>query len=557
MEYKSQMCSHKRWAYAAWIALIVIFALFHLIHLRADFPSASPWIRDSAKYTDEGWYGNAAVAAHLTGNWQVKGDLNTAPAAPAWPFMEWLLYFFTGVTVEAARGLAVSLFLIDLLIIYVILRKQNPPWVVFLVCSLLVTNPFIYSFSRLAILEPLLVTLTLGSLYLAVRLPHSHSPLRLEVALGVIIELMILTKPTAVFLLPAIAWICLKPIWTNKPKLIQCILIVTGVPLVLYCLWLILIIHYGLFADYQYLFILNKTIAQKESYWLVISIFRSIYAGYQVDQILFPLFYLIVILVICSWRSSWVKELRRDPIFKASILLLAGYTVFFIIHREEVRYYFISEVFCILIVIKVTAALLRETGWANRIGWSSMVIVLAALGFNGTRTLYYVIRPQYSFVNMAEAVTHYIDSNPNGKRLLVSDSGDDITLISHLPALCDEYGTQNLSSKMEYYQPGWYAAWNYLDPRILGEIHRHFSIEEVASFNAFDREDRNQLVLFRLHPINSNRAPGQLTQNLNIPLPVDKIEIPVLTGESLHRERIRDYILMKLKNLFGQGKISE
>lgn len=32
--------------------------------------------------------------------------------------------------------------------------------------------------------------------------------------------------------------------------------------------------------------------------------------------------------------------------------------------------------------------------------------------------------PGYTFVNAAEALTHYIDAHPNGKRLLVSNSGE-------------------------------------------------------------------------------------------------------------------------------------
>src|SRR5271165_6914362 len=97
----------KRWWYAAWLALIGVFALLHGLHLRADFPNHSPWLVDWAKYTDEGWYGNAAIRAHLFGRWYLAGDFNPGAAAPVWPFLEWILFFATGVSVQAARGLAV------------------------------------------------------------------------------------------------------------------------------------------------------------------------------------------------------------------------------------------------------------------------------------------------------------------------------------------------------------------------------------------------------------------------------------------------------------------
>ena len=103
----------KRHGYTIWIALLVLITSMHFWHLRADFPNHSPW-QDWAKYTDEGWYGNAAVRAHLFGNWYVPGDFNPAPAVPLWPFLEWLLFFITGVSIQAARGLSLAFFLLNL-----------------------------------------------------------------------------------------------------------------------------------------------------------------------------------------------------------------------------------------------------------------------------------------------------------------------------------------------------------------------------------------------------------------------------------------------------------
>ena len=54
-----------------------------------------------------------------------RGDFNPAPAVPVWPFLEWVLFFFTGVTVEAARGLAVAFFFANLLLSYLLLRAQR------------------------------------------------------------------------------------------------------------------------------------------------------------------------------------------------------------------------------------------------------------------------------------------------------------------------------------------------------------------------------------------------------------------------------------------------
>ena len=160
----------RRWAYAVWLIVIGGFAVLHALHLSADFPNNTPWISDWAKYTDEGWYGNAAVRAHLFGNWYLRGDFNPAPAVPVWPLLEWVLFSLTGVSIEAARGLAVAFFFANLLLSYWFLRARGPRWMALLAVTFLVTSPFLYCFSRLAILEPMLTAFTLAALNLAVRL---------------------------------------------------------------------------------------------------------------------------------------------------------------------------------------------------------------------------------------------------------------------------------------------------------------------------------------------------------------------------------------------------
>jgi len=143
--------SVRRLCLVCWLALICVFAALHALHLRADFPNHSPWILDWAKYTDEGWYGNAAIRAHLGLNWYVAGDFNPAVALPVLPVLEWLLFFVTGVTPEAARGLAVAFFFANLLLGYLLLRAHGPRWAGLLAVTLMVTSPFLYCFSRLAI----------------------------------------------------------------------------------------------------------------------------------------------------------------------------------------------------------------------------------------------------------------------------------------------------------------------------------------------------------------------------------------------------------------------
>jgi hypothetical protein len=105
------------------------------------------------------------------------------------------------------------------------------------------------------------------------------------------------------------------------------------------------------------------------------------------------------------------------------------------------------------------------------------VVGLATLaaGFGAQRTLSFAMHPEYTFVDAAQRLTRYIDAHPNGKRLLVSISGDQITLVTHLPSICDDFGTEELTTKLAAYQPGWYAAWNDIDPGTLEDLHSRYS----------------------------------------------------------------------------------
>src|SRR5262249_26999786 len=68
---------------------------------------------------------------------------------------------------------------------------------------------------------------------------------------------------------------------------------------------------------------------------------------------------------------------------------------------------------------------------------------------NAEWTLNFAMHPEYTLVSAAQRLTRYIDQHPNGKRLLLSISGDEITMITDLPTICDDFGTQDLVSKLK------------------------------------------------------------------------------------------------------------
>ncbi len=540
---------YPRWLLVLWLVVIGGFAILHAVHLRADFPNHSPWIFDFAKYTDEGWYGNAAVRAHLFGSWYLRGDFNPAPAVPVWPFLEWLVFFVTGVSIEAARGLAVGFFFANLLLSYLLLRARGPRWVALLAVTLVVTSPFLYCFSRLAILEPMLVAFTLGAFNIAVRLPRLRRPIAGSMAIGLLFTLMMLTKTTAVFVAPALGWIMIVPLWGDRKKIVRCTVAAAVTFALTFGGWMALVIAKGLLSDYEYLFFINKYPKPPEFYWPIISLWWSFHGGLWIDHILVPLAGVLILIAVSAaigWSSRWGRKVLLDPVFGASILASAGYIAFMTYQNHpQPRYFAFVAFFCFFLVAIGAEGLLsadaqrdgdRALGRRFSLRWlggAALVIALAAAAAgNAAWTLSYALHPEYTYVVAAERLTRYIDQHPNGNRLLVSISGDEITMMTHLPTLCDDFGTPtsdmpDLVTKLAHYKPGWWATWNDIDPGTLEDLHMRFSLEQVATFRALDNSDRNMLVLFKLHPLPGGEIRAYGEENLQVPLPGDKILIRI------------------------------
>jgi Dolichyl-phosphate-mannose-protein mannosyltransferase len=518
----------KRWLYAVWLGLILGFAGLHALHLSADFPNHTPWYNDWAKYTDEGWYGNAAIRSHLFGNWYLSGDFNPAPAVPAWPFAEWLLFFFTGVTLQAARGLAVAFFFANLVLTYLLLRVRGPRWTGLIAVTLLVTSPFLYCFSRLAILEPMLTTLALLALNLAARLGRWRRPLLVSVTVGLLFALMMLTKTTAIFLLPALGWAILVPLRKTLGLMVRCALTASAASATAYGLWIVVIIKLGLLAEYRYLFFVNTYPKPPQIDWPVMSLWWSFHGGLWVDHILIPLAGAISLGALIALRTQFGRDLLTDPVFGASVLAVTGYLLFMTVQNHpQPRYFAVIAFFSFIIVAEGAAVLIEQTNLHRKLGWAVLALAIIAASVNAAWTISYAIHPEYTFLAASKGIARYIDQHPNGKRLLVSISGDQISLATHLATICDDFGTEELPTKMYNYQPGWYAAWNDLDPGTLADIHTHYSLEQVASFHAFDDPERNVLVLFKLHPLPKGQIRDEWDQNLQVPLPEDKISVPI------------------------------
>jgi 4-amino-4-deoxy-L-arabinose transferase-like glycosyltransferase len=480
-----QMSRTARWLQTTFVLAAILLCLTRLVWLRADFPNHSPWIMDEAKYTDEGWWANAAVRHFLGAHWQVAGDYNPAAAVPVWPLLLTGVFRFTGVSLLAARALNVSFSIATIYLVYLLLRRYGgTPSVAALAAFLLAANPFAFAFSRLATLDTLVIFEWTLSMWAA---SYADSGRKWPLALlGLLIPIMLLTKTTALVLLPAVFWLLFR-------KSHRSILWVAALAGAGFATYLLIVSRSRYAGDYHYFFDIN---ALADVEWgrtgsFLLQLLRN---GMWIDRILYPAGLASLLLSLV-----WLWRLWRNPLFVAAWIGFAGEAVYILRRQDDYApRYFLALLLPLILVLVLT---LQELSTRNRKAASLMAAALAvALAFDTAQIAGFLYHRKYDFYNAAESIRAIVDSDPHAHRLLLGSSGDQLSLMAGIPAINDGYSSQDLGEKVLLYQPGWYVGWNELDQDIMGFLSA-YRLKQVASFPVFDRDQRNRLILYRMEKV--------------------------------------------------------
>ena len=513
------------------LLIAALFLALHALHLSADFPNHSPWM-DWAKYTDEGWYGDGAIRHFQRGHWYVPGDFNPAAALPVWPLLEAALFRFTGVSLTAVRGLTVAIFGLILAASYLLLRRwqnlaapanQKPintlaPAIAVL---LLAVSPFCFVFTRMAILEPLLILLTLLALLAAsyAEPVQGSEPTSFQtalrrslpiVSLGLLLPLMVLSKTTAVFLLPAIGWILWARAEYRARPFLRLVLPAAALAAVTWIAYYAFIIRPHFLDDYHYLFSANAYTGITPATALSV-LGDTIADGLWIGNILYPLALLAAFSAVLLH-----PRLLRNPLIPALLLWTGGYAAFLAYHNNlQPRYYLVLAVPLTLLIPVVFSTLWTRAQLHSeplsplrRLATAIIVAVLAILTItDASQTLHYVRTPDYTFTSAAAQIRKIVSADHTHNPLILSISGSNLSLMTGLPSICDDFGTMDLAVRVKAYHPGWYVAWNQVDDDKMDALAPIYHLQRIAAFPAMDDPERNLLILYRLDPATPGTSP--------------------------------------------------
>jgi hypothetical protein len=480
-----------RWySIAAW-SIVLFLSLLRFVHLQADFPNYSPWMQDQAKFTDEGWWANAAVMHRLLGHWVVAGDYNPGVALPVWPALLAVLFHFTGVSLIAARAMTVVFSIATLGAVYFLVRRftsAESELPALLAVVVMAASPFVFVFSRLAILETLVIFEFCALMGIACC--ASSKKLWPLIALPILITLTILTKTTVALLLPSVLWIAWNAMGRKPAALLRAIFVIGVIPALLTKGYEALVAKSGFSADYDYFFGVNgmPDIAWDQAIPTVFDLLRNCF---WVDRILYPIGILILVLSLV-----WMRQLWRNPLFAASWLALAAQACFVFSRQDDYapRYFLGMLAPLILVVVLTIDELSRKH---NKIAAFFILAIAVSTAINAAMIVQFLTHPTFQFIDAAKSIQHIIENDPHQKRLIFGVSGSQISLMTCVPSINDAYGTEEMALKVQQYQPGWYLAWNSIaveNDALLAP----FRLEQLASYPIFDDDDRNKLILYKM-----------------------------------------------------------
>lgn len=481
----------KRWfLFASW-SIVSALSILKFFCLTADFPNDSPWMIDQAKFTDEGWWANAAVMHNLLGHWYVAGDYNPAVALPVWPALLGAVFHFTGVSIVAARALNVVISIATLGVVFLLVRRYAPMRAetsAILAVLLMSASPFAFVFSRLAILDTLVIfEFCLLMLVASFASSKRFWPL---VALPVLITVMILTKTTAAALVPALLWLVWNETDRKPAGLLRAVLVVAVLPAALLKAYAALVSALGYGDDYAYFFAVNATpeLAWDRAFATIRDLLRNCF---WVDRVLYPIALLILVLSVV-----WKRKLWANPLFAASWIALAAQAGFIFSRQDDYapRYFLVMLAPLVVIVVLTFGELAIDYRKTAAVFLLALAVSAAA---NVAMIADFLYHREYQFNDAALSIRSIVRSDSGQKQLIFGVSASQISLMTGIPSINDAFGTQDMAWKVSLYQPGWYLVWNGIAPE-NNTLLSPFRLEEIASYPVFDDDDRNKLILYKM-----------------------------------------------------------
>jgi hypothetical protein len=199
-----------------------------------------------------------------------------------------------------------------------------------------------------------------------------------------------------------------------------------------------------------------------------------------------------------------------NPLLPSLLLWIGGYFAFLAYHNNlQPRYY-------LVVAVPITAVVALGIDSFRQLHGRTATTIASALGSAvilaiaipaAAQQIDYILHPTYDFATAAQGIKRIVLADKTHSHLILSISGSDLTLMTGLPSIDDDFGTLDLDQRVKQYRPGWYVAWNDVEDDKADALTPLYHLQRVAAFPAYDDPDRNLLILYRLDPL-TQTLPG-------------------------------------------------
>lgn len=454
-----------------WTLLLLLLSL-RFVSLLADPPAGISTSGDL--YTDEGWWAANASARVLTGHWYVQGGYNPAVVAPVMPLVEYAAFALFGYGLLTARIVSLLFFLLACGALYLLVAEWGGRRAAYLALLLAGASVLLFAFSRLAFLEMPLACFSLASLWLAMKVQVSVESRRLLPAAGagLCLLLAILTKVTAICLLPVLLWLLVRRRGGIRPAAVfLAVLLLLGA-------------LYGGLASCRYPDDVRAFAANNLGNKLpharaaVVSRADGMSSGVRLPindrRLLATMFVILAVGAVALACPPY----RRSRLLRVLLAWLACYLAIMLPGG-----YYPSRYFALL-VFPASALVAVLLGPAWRTGWGRVIAIGVLLTITVPQwvlTARYLAAPRYSLLAAARDIRQRL---PVGSRVLGDPAGT-IGLLAGFPTMPESPGPYDLRTRLWRFPPSYYLRIGTIPTEGIPECHLPDPPRLLASFSVY------------------------------------------------------------------------
>jgi len=369
------------------LAICLILAgalLLRLINLDAD-PSA---LISRDVITDEGWWAHNARNAMFYGEWRIDEYNLGLYSAYVYNLLLYFTFKLFGISFTTLRILSALTGWLTVILVFVLVRREICTRAALFASALLGFSNLHILYSRTGFTESVMVFFLAVTLWLwSLRRAHALFALIAGVSLG----LMVVTKITAIYLLPGFVLAVIALLIRHSVSRLEALLFLSGAGLVGAAYGIFFIVpNFGDWLRFNLQNGAGSELSTKPSS-LIDSIPRLLASPFYAEAPLLTALTLLALclLVIGASRNGLTKTIRSAGELEiTSAMLLIGYLFILSMTRYQPERRFIPA----LLLMVVLSAGVLEKGWASlegfatadyqmsTVGWFTVLFLLPAIG---------------------------------------------------------------------------------------------------------------------------------------------------------------------------------